>query len=70
MLGINVRLSGASSRVGDLAIKNAAGSKYMAGGVLNWALPVPGFLLAPRQSLPAAAWHERPALLKLLRNLR
>ena len=27
-----VRLSGTSSRVGDLAIKNAAGSKYMAGG--------------------------------------
>jgi hypothetical protein len=38
MLGINVRLSGASSRVGDPAIKNAVGSKYMAGGVLNWAL--------------------------------
>jgi hypothetical protein len=34
-LGINVRLSGTSSRVGDLAIKNAAGSKYMAGGVVE-----------------------------------
>jgi hypothetical protein len=37
MLGINVRFGGTSSRVGDLAIKNAAGSKYMSGGVLNWA---------------------------------
>jgi hypothetical protein len=35
MLGINVRLNGTSSQVGDLAIKNAAGSKYMAGGVLR-----------------------------------
>jgi hypothetical protein len=28
-------------RVGDLAIKHAAGSKYMAGGVLNWAPAIP-----------------------------
>jgi len=28
-------------RVGDIAIKNAAGSKYMSGGVLNWAPAIP-----------------------------
>jgi hypothetical protein len=41
MLGINVRLSGASSRVGDLAIKNAAGSKYMARGVFELGPAIP-----------------------------
>ena len=40
MLGINVRFSGTSSRVGDLAIKNAAGSKYTAGGVFVLGLAI------------------------------
>jgi len=33
MLGIKVHFNGTSSRV--LAVKNAAGSKYMAGGVFE-----------------------------------
>jgi hypothetical protein len=41
MLGINLRFSGTSSRVGDLAMKNAAGSKYMAGGVVELGPAIP-----------------------------
>jgi hypothetical protein len=36
-----VRLSDTSSRGGDLAIKNAAGSKYMSGGVFELGLQSP-----------------------------
>ena len=64
MLGINVRFSGTSSRVGDLAIKNAAGSKYMAGGVLNWAPAIPSerFVGDGRIRFKSAANNLRPAL--------
>jgi len=61
MLGIKVHFSGTSSRV--LAIKNAAGSKYMAGGVfeLGPAIPSERFVGDGRIRFKSAANDFGPA---------